>query len=49
MTVRREYKCNLCRSEITETGAGPKGGVGVHFGSPHLRFKMISDTETHLC
>lgn len=49
MTVRREYKCNLCSSPILETGGGNVGGVGVYFEHPHLRFKMISDAETHLC
>ncbi len=49
MTVRREYKCNLCRSDITETSGGILGGVGVYFAHPHLAFKPIHETEHHLC
>lgn len=49
MTVRREYKCNLCSAEIVETGGGNVGGVGVYFAHPHLEFKPINQAETHLC
>ena len=49
MSVRREYKCNLCHSPIVETGSGNVGGVGIHFAHPHLQFKLVNDTENHLC
>lgn len=50
MTVRHEYKCDLCSSPILETGGSNVGGVGIYFAAhPHLRFKKISDAETHLC
>ena len=49
MTVRREYRCNLCSATITDTSGGATGGVGIHFGHPHLKLKMIGDAENHLC
>lgn len=46
MTVRKEYRCNLCRDCIENETKG----VGIRFDGSHLiSFKMLQDAENHLC
>ena len=49
MTVRREYRCNLCHDAIAQTGGGTFVGVGVTFTYPGIKFGMIRESENHLC
>lgn len=46
MTVRHNYSCNLCGDQISESG---RTGVSILFGSPGLTFRMLADSNHHLC
>lgn len=53
MSVERRYECNLCRCRLTEGDAPDptlvRKGVGIHFDADAVVFKLMRDTENHLC
>ena len=47
MTVRRQYRCDLCNSEIIE---GNATGVGIRWeGLNTIKMVLLRDSEHHLC
>jgi hypothetical protein len=54
MTVKREFRCNLCGDEIVSAKKPGKHGVGIEFRSASFAdtsfvFKSIDNANNHLC
>lgn len=50
MTVKKEYRCNLCRDLIRPSDLAKKSGFGVYFDSSGgLALKDAWQAENHIC
>ena len=47
MTTKRQFHCDLCRSEIRFDDA--PGGAGIRFEFNKIEMKLLTDAEHHLC
>jgi hypothetical protein len=45
MTVKREYRCNLCGDTIKDSTAG----IGIKWASDTTEGTLVSDSEHHMC
>jgi hypothetical protein len=47
MTTKRQFHCDLCRSEIRLDDQ--PGGVGIRFSFQSINMTTLHDAESHLC
>ena len=50
MTVKHEFRCNLCGDEIVPYEKPGRHGVGIEFRESNaVRFRLLHDANHHLC